>query len=334
MNMKQWCEEWMASSQKKALPLLSFPCVSLMNISVEELLQSSDRMAEGIALVAQRTDSAAAVSMMDLSVEAEAFGCQIRFSPDEVPTVIGALITDPEQADALTVPSMGAGRTALCVEAVEKAVQKINDRPVLAGIIGPFSLAGRLMDVTEALVNCYAEPEMVHTVLEKATEFLIAYALAFRQAGAHGVVMAEPLAGLLSPAMAEEFSEPYVRRIVEAVQTEDFILVYHNCGDNIVSMADSIARVGAAAYHFGNAVSMRQMLDAFPKHLPVLGNVDPAAQFKEGTPQSIREETLRIMGECCADYPNFIISSGCDIPPQTPWENIDAFFAAVKEFAQ
>ncbi len=33
-------------------------------------------------------------------------------------------------------------------------------------------------------------------------------------------------------------------------------------------------------------------------------------------------------------YPNFLISSGCDIPPITPWENIDAFFAAVQSNKQ
>ena len=38
--------------------------------------------------------------------------------------------------------------------------------------------------------------------------------------------------------------------------------------------------------------------------------------------------------EKCCKYPNFVISSGCDIPPLSSWDNIDAFFAAVKEFYQ
>jgi formiminotetrahydrofolate cyclodeaminase len=40
---------------------------------------------------------------------------------------------------------------------------------------------------------------------------------------------------------------------------------------------------------------------------------------------------MEIMEKCC-EHPNFVISSGCDIPPLTPWENIDAFFAAVREY--
>ena len=34
-------------------------------------------------------------------------------------------------------------------------------------VIGPFSLTGRLIDVNEAMIKCYEEPEMVYTVLEK-----------------------------------------------------------------------------------------------------------------------------------------------------------------------
>jgi len=60
---------------------------------------------------------------------------------------------------------------------------------------------------------------------------------------------------------------------------------------------------------------------------------DPVSQFRNGTVDSIKADTKRILSEC-GSYPNFVISSGCDIPPVSPWENIDAFFAAVDEFYQ
>ena len=49
------------------------------------------------------------------------------------------------------------------------------------------------------MLYCYDEPDMMHTVLEKTTEFITKYILAYKAIGAHGVVIAEPLAGLLSP---------------------------------------------------------------------------------------------------------------------------------------
>ena len=328
-NMKQWAADLIAAPVKKPLPLLSFPCVQLMDVSVKQLVMSSDLQAMGMKLVADRVDAAASVSLMDLSVEAEAFGASIHISEDEVPTVVGALITEEEEADALQIPAVGAGRTGLCVDAIRQAAQIITDRPVLAGVIGPYSLAGRLMDVSEIMILCYDEPDMVHTVMEKCTAFLTEYCRAFREAGANGVVIAEPLTGLLSPGLAREFSHPYVEELIAAVQTDDFYVIYHNCGDNVPHMITDIYQLGAVGYHFGDAIDMMAVLPQAPRDVPVMGNVSPAAQFRGGTPESITAVTKALLKTCGA-YPNFVISGGCDIPPQSPWENIDAFFAAAK----
>lgn len=330
-NMKMWLSEMVASPTKKALPILSFPSVSLLGVSVRELISDSELQSEGMRLVAERTSSSAAVSLMDLSVEAECFGATVRFSDDEVPTVVGRLVNDPDEAEALEIPSVGSARSGLYIEAVKKAKQKISDRPVLAGMIGPFSLAARLFDVSEIMVDCYDEPEMVHTVLEKVTDFLISYAKAYKEVGADGIMLAEPVSGMLSPMLESEFSSPYVKKIVDAVQDDNFILIYHNCGDNTLLMTESLISIGAAAYHFGNSIDLKEMLLKFPSDIPVMGNVDPAGTLRMGTPEKVRSETLSIMSSC-SSHNNFVISSGCDIPPLTPWENIDAFFNAVREY--
>ncbi len=330
-NMKQWVADTIAAPTKQAVPVLSFPAVQLMDITVRELISSSEYQAKGMKMVADKVASGASVSLMDLSVEAECFGSEIRISDDEVPTVVGAIVSDEDEADALAVPEVGVCRTGIYIDAIAKASEMITDRPVFAGVIGPFSLAGRLMDVGEAMAYCYEEPDMVHTVLEKTTAFLIAYCNAYKAAGANGVVMAEPLAGMLSPNLAEEFSHPYVKQIVDAVQSDEFALIYHNCGDNVALMTDGIYGIGAMGYHFGNACRLVDMIPAAPADVLVMGNVDPAGQINQGTPESVREATLNVMKEC-SHAPNFVISTGCDIPPMSPWANIEAFFAAAEEF--
>ena len=116
-------------------------------------------------------------------------------------------------------------------------------------------------------------------------------AKAYKSAGAAGIVMAEPVSGLLSPTLEEEFSSPYVKKIVDAVQDDHFILVYHNCGDNVPKMLDSILSTGAAAYHFGNAIDMKQILEKMPADVVVMGNIDPVGHLTEGTPESVYEAT-------------------------------------------
>ena len=333
IDMKVWLSELHTVKKKKALPILSFPSVSLLGITVRDLIADSELQAEGMRLIAEKTNAYAAVSFMDLSVEAECFGATVHFSEDETPTIIGRLLKEPEDADKLTVPEVGSARSGVYVEAIKKAVERIHDRPVFAGMIGPFSLAARLLDVSEAMMYCYDEPEMVETVLEKVTGFLVAYARAYKAVGAHGIVIAEPVAGMLSPVLEEEFSSPYVKKIVDAVQDDNFIVVYHNCGNNVLRMTDSIISTGAAAYHYGNAIDMAEMMQKMPSNVLVMGNIDPAGTLKEGTVEKVKRETQELLEKCSA-YPNFIPSSGCDIPPHTPWENIQAFFETVDKFGE
>lgn len=332
MNMKNWMNDLMQSPVKKAMPVLSFPSISLMGWTVEELINSSDNLAKGMKLIADRVESAASLSMMDLSLEAQAFGSDVKYMEGEIPTVVGELVTTIEEAEALKVPEVGDGRTSTYIEGIEKACSLITDRPVFAGTIGPFSLAGRLVGVSEAMILCIEEPEMVEIVLRKATDFLKKYMLAYKATGAHGVVMAEPLAGLLSPSLAEEFSAPYVKELIDAVQDDEFIVIYHNCGNYVVQQIDSIMSVGASGYHFGNSIKMEDMLKVAATDVPIMGNIDPSSQFLNGTPDSIYEKTTELLESCSPTHRNFIISSGCDIPPLTPWENIDSFFRAVKDY--
>ncbi len=328
-NIREILWETARSDSQRALPILSFPAAQKMNVTVEQLVKNPELMAQAMEIVSKETDTLAAVSLMDLSVEAEAFGAAVRFTEDEVPAVIGQLVSDEDEANELEVPELSAGRALMCVEAVRLAKERITDKPVLAGMIGPYSLAGRLMDVTEIMYICFDEPETVHTVLDKAAEYLIRYGQAMKDAGANGIMMAEPLAGILSPDMAEEFSVPYVKRIVDALQDDEFAVLYHNCGNSVLSMLEPIFSQGAAAYHFGNAIDMEKVMEQAPADVLCMGNIDPSAQFAHGTPETMTEATKALL-EKCGGYKNFVPSSGCDIPAHAKWENIQAFFEALK----
>lgn len=328
MNVSKLLWDVARSDTHRGLPILSFPAAQKLGVTVEQLVKDSQLQADAIALIAAETETLAAVSLMDLSVEAEAFGAKVQFFTDEVPAVVGQLVSDLDEAEALEVPDLTKGRAAICVEGIRLAKARIAEKPVLAGMIGPYSLAGRLMDVTEIMYICYDEPEAVHAVLEKAAQYLIQYAGAMKQAGADGIVIAEPLAGILSPDMAAEFSHPYVKKIVDAMQTEDFAVIYHNCGNSVSHMLSGIFSIDAAAYHFGNAVDMGAVMAAAPAGCLCMGNVDPAAQFVQGTVESMTEATRKLL-EQCGNYKNFVISSGCDIPYHAKWENIQAFFDAL-----
>ena len=110
MNIYKLLKTVAESDKKRALPILSFPAAQKLNVSVEDLVKNSFLQAKAMEVISTHTDTIAAVSLMDLSFEAEAFGADIRFSEDEVPALVGQLVSDEDEANALKVPSLEAGR--------------------------------------------------------------------------------------------------------------------------------------------------------------------------------------------------------------------------------
>ena len=102
MSYPKWIDK--LPSEHKPMPILSFPSAPLMGVSVYTLTHDADIQANGIGRVAQETNAAAAVTMMDLSLEAEAFGCTLHTSENEVPTVVCPPATAEDAPDDLETP--------------------------------------------------------------------------------------------------------------------------------------------------------------------------------------------------------------------------------------
>lgn len=297
--------------------------------SVRQAVTDAAVQTEAALAIHERYQTEVLLTAMDLSAEAEAFGCSVVFSEDETPSISSGAAASPEQAARLRVPEVGSHRTSIHLRVAEK-LTAARRGPVFGGCIGPFSLTALLMGVNDALKATIIEPNLVVSLLESATVFIQNYMLAFRETGAVGVIMAEPTAGLLSPDALGKFSAPYVKRLVEAVQTEEFTLIYHNCGARNVHLA-KILEADASVYHFGKLMDMAAALQLVPPEVVVGGNIDPVAIFRYGTPQDVREKTLELL-RSAEPYKNFFISSGCDLPSGVPVENLDAFYETMREF--
>lgn len=330
INMNDWAKQIIQCSKVKAIPIMTHPGIELCNQTVKEAVTDGNKHFLAIKMLNEKYPTAACTMIMDLTVEAEAFGAHILFHEDEIPTVAGRLLEDEAAIAHLKVPDLTQARIPQYLLANKLCVRHIKEKPILAGCIGPFSLAGRLYDMSEFMMLCYSEQEPAHALLTKCTKFIKKYCKAFKEAGVHGVVIAEPAAGLLPDEGCYEFSSQYIKEIVDELQDSSFMIVLHNCG-NTGNCTDAMLQSGAKGYHFGNKINMEEVLDKCPVDVLVMGNLDPVGIFKSGTTETIRLETLKLLRQTVG-FENFILSSGCDIPPFTPIENIQAFFDALSDF--
>lgn len=329
-DMKKFVEGIFSSPRRLAIPIMTSPGFELEHLRPSDVFRSGELEFRCIRRLAEETPADALVTFMDLSVEAEAFGSEIRWSEYENPTVSGSIASTLDEIEKLKIPEAGSGRTGEVLRCVELCAAGC-DRPVLGGMIGPFSLAGRLADMAEIMILAAAEPETAELLLEKCTAFLTGYARAIRSAGADGLVIAEPAAGLLSPEMCGEFSVRYLREIIRAVQDDSFPVILHNCGNAAARQVPELLSSGARALHVGNAVDIREVLAQVPEDLPVMGNLDPVGVLRNGDPETVCAKGAALL-EATSKWRNYVYSTGCDVPPGVPMENIRAFYRAVEEY--
>lgn len=330
MNMKQWVADVIQRLDVTALPVMTHPGIEMNGHTVREAVSNGRVHYEAVMTLTRRYPAVAAATIMDLTTEAEAFGAEIAFSDEAVPAVSSRLLPDVKSINRLQVPSLSTGRIPQYLKANLLAAKEITDRPLFAGCIGPFSLAGRLYDMSGIMMLIYENPDAAHTLLAKCTQFIEKYCQALKQTGANGVMMAEPAAGLMSNDDCQNFSSAYVKYIVNKVQDENFIVILHNCG-NTGQCTQAMVSTGAAAYHFGNKCKMEEVIKDVPSTALAMGNIDPVSIFKDGMPFQMRQTVTDLL-EKMRPYPNFVLSSGCDTPPLTPLANIDAFFESLAAF--
>ena len=173
MNTAQWIKTLIGQKERTAIPIMTHPGIELIGKRIVDAVTDGEthfRAVEALARHFPRT--AASTTIMDLTVEAEAFGANLHMSPDDIPSIEGRLISDYAGIKALQLPTLDEKRIPQYLKADELAAKQL-DIPVFAGCIGPFSLAGRLYDMTEIMMAIYIEPDAMQLLLEKCTEFLL-----------------------------------------------------------------------------------------------------------------------------------------------------------------
>jgi len=328
--MNNWIKDLINGNHRIAIPIMTHPGIEMIGKKVIDALQHGEVHAAAIKRLGKEYPLSATTMMMDLTLEAEAFGCKIEFQENEMPHIKSTVVANAAGVQMLHVPDLHVGRMQEYLQANRVVLENMNDLPVLAGTIGPFSLAGRLYNMSELMMMCYTDPDTVELLLEKCTEFILKYCVELKKNGSSGVIIAEPAAGLVSNEACKQFSSDFIRKIVDEVQDDTFMVVLHNCG-NHGHCTEAMLSSGANAYHFGNAIDMVKTLDFCPQNKLIMGNIDPVGVMKMLTAVEVKEYVSLLL-QNTSRFHNFVLSTGCDLPPHVPTENIDAFYQALAAF--
>ena len=111
MNTFDWIREIIGTKRVAAIPIMTHPGIEILGYRVLDAETDGEVHFKAIQALDERfPQSSASTVIMDLSVEAEAFGAKLHFAENEVPSVVGRLVSSYDEVMALPVPSVDSAR--------------------------------------------------------------------------------------------------------------------------------------------------------------------------------------------------------------------------------
>jgi uroporphyrinogen decarboxylase len=166
-------------------------------------------------------------------------------------------------------------------------------------------------------VASYSNHPIDHAFLEKITQASIDYLRLQEEAGADAFQIFDSWAGLLPKEKFEEFSLPYLKKLIDSVSKP--VLIFTR---NASSYVEEISRLNPSGISFDGAKPLSLLRKQTPSHIAVQGNVEPEVllRSKEEVIHAIERLLESMRGE-----QGFIVNLGHGVLKNTPVENVEAF---------
>ena len=269
----------------------------------------------------------------DLYVQAEAMGARVFCPEDETAYLSKPAIDNAEQIRSLQPANpYKDGNLPHHLEAMKIAVDKVGKEVTVTGALtGPFTNASFLIG-TENLVRLVAkDPAAVHALCEVSLQSALTYAEAIIDAGCTPS-LTDPMSSttVISPRQYREFAWPYLKRLIDYIHSRGKTITLHVCGKT-EKIWDDMCDAGADCLSIDNVASLTAAKIKVGHRARLMGNIKPAEILLLGTPSEVRNAVYQGVAEAFDNPKGYIVASGCSLPTETPFTNIDAMLAAVRE---
>jgi len=274
----------------------------------------------------------AVFALMDVGVETEAIGSTLIYRDHQYPFVRSYVLADSADLCNLDVPDpWRAGRMPELLKAATILRQEVGRDVLVVGcVLGPMTLATQMFGIEPALYLAIDQPERFAEMLDFATEVAIRFGLAQMDAGAHLPIVFDPSSSpeVIPPAFYREFVLPRLTRVFAAFKQAGSAVNWLHTAGMTAPILSLYPRAGVELANIDFCVDPHHAMQILP-HTCLDGNIKPLA-FVDATPAEIATESFQLL-KLFASRGGFILSSGCEIPPESKPENIAAMVLATRQ---
>jgi MtaA/CmuA family methyltransferase len=310
-------------------PYAGVNCAFLINEKADDFLKSPQLMAKGIAATAKRYRADGIPLLFDLSVEANAVGCELKWWQDNVPSVSShpcSGMQTPRQL-GMRVPTRDSGRWPVILEAGRLVKPMLDELDcAMAGLsCGPLTLAAHLAGV-RIFTDIYRNKDFAHEVLEYASQVLEASAGFYAELGCEVIGIVDPVASQVKAESFEEFVTPYVQKAIKVIHGAGATSAYLICGD-CTKVMKNVCTIGTHGFAIDEQLNLTHIRDMARKYgVGFGGHLKLTMSLSLGL-ISPREDTIASLASGGTE--GFVLAPGCDMPYDVSAENIDMVLEAM-----
>ena len=311
------------------------PCFSGMGNITETGINQLGYKFAGIHLDAKQMAETAATSYklfgyecgivpVDLCVEAEAMGCVINVYPQAegilYPTIKEKLIHNEAEMDTIKLPEgfSEKGRIPLMREAIGLLKADIgNDVVVGSYVLGPFTLAGQIMELNDLLKLSFKKADKVAKLLDLCADAIILTAKEYEKAGVDFITVREmgATSDVLSPRVFKSLILPPLQKVMKALSVYSVLHICGKTNDIVTSMMEA----GPTAISVEQKNDVAESRKKLGPDAIIFGNMDAYNVLVSGSEEVVRQAVRK-----CIDDGVSGVWPGCDIWPTVPPQNMKA----------
>jgi uroporphyrinogen decarboxylase len=303
----------------------------IAGIPLKRYLTSGTELAAAQLAALERYDYDAVFALMDVGVETEAAGSVLTYYADQYPDVSSYALTSPEELSGISVPDpQSAGRMPELLQAVALLKREVGHRvAVISGVMGPMTITTQLLGTETALYLAVDDLEGFERVMDFATDIAIRFGAAQVEAGAHFPLVFEPSASpaVVPPQFFREILAPRFTRLFAALKQGGAVFNWLHIAGPAAPILPLYPGLGVDIANFDYEVGPSVAQKALPRTC-LDGNLKPLS-FVSNSPEEIGQWSRELLS-LFSSRRGFILSSGCEIPPEARPENVAAMVAAVR----
>ena len=325
----------------KGQPIDRLPCVPIVGntaarvvgLKISAFRGNGKAIADAQIAAYRRFDYDVIRIFTDLYTQAEAMGAKVHYPDDETAYLAAPAIASVEHIARLRpADPYSDGNLPHHLEAMERAFQAVgHEVPVNGALTGPFTTASFLIGAETLARLMLKNHAAVHQLCEIAFESARIYAEAILKTGCvPSLTDAMCSSTVISPAQFREFGAPYLKRLVDVIHAHGKTVTLHICGKTH-PIWEAMADTGADCLSLDNAADLHAAKIKVGHRVRLMGNVPPSEIMLQGTPAQVRAAVRDCVRKAHDNPKGLVVASGCSLPVETPFANIDAMLGAVRE---